>query len=215
MPSLCFYCTLHIPITSTFVGSKLTNAQNNLYNLNELHNSFRVSTGISTSGWESLAQVFKIPQSCKILCPRRVKPPVEVIISADVLCWTSSENLSTNINTTFHRQKPAGLLQAQRKVYSLYIVGAKLGVLNLLPAVGKLWGGENKQGKSRRKSLPMLLVMYSMEKLDTRNEARRFDWQLHSMLTYREQAGCIYLTLGVYLGFNTHCKSARRKREKY
>ena len=34
--------------------------------------------------------------------------------------------------------KPSGPLQAQEEVYSLYVVGAELGVLNLLPAVGQL-----------------------------------------------------------------------------
>lgn len=71
------------------------------------------------------------------------------------------------------------------EVYSLYVVGAELGVLNLFPAVGQLWGAE--QTAKRQMQINSSAAETLHGQLDTRNEAWCFDWQLHSMLTYTQR----------------------------
>lgn len=83
-------------------------------------------------------------------------------------------------------------------VYLLYVVSAKLGVLNLLPTIGQLWG-HNKQGKSRTNSLPVLLWHHEGSWMRAmRNDA--FDRQLHSRHTSSRRTSSTLLLTDVCLG---------------
>lgn len=105
----------------------------------------------------------------------------------------------------------------QPSVYSLDVVGAVLGVLNLLPAVGQLWGGkrggctdEEKKGKSLQ-----ILLRHYMDNWTHEMRCSALTGSFTACLpTPSGETGGLLLFVTMCLGLNTHSGGGRERERK-
>lgn len=125
----------------------------------------------------------------------------------------SKQQTIFSTSTTIHSGTPLGPLNAPGEVDSLYVVGAVLRVLDLLPAVGQLWW-ENREGEGRCESFVILLRHHMDNWTHVMRRGALTGSFTACLPTPREQEDgfCFYVTM--CSGLNTHCGGGRERSRK-